>query len=67
MLPTIKFLIYSNYVHGANFEFDYLPFNSSEIIHISYITSGHLGDLGFNYEFGFSFYGLGFDFGEINP
>lgn len=43
---------------------NYLPFNSSEIIHISHITSNHLG---FNYEFVFSFYGLGFDFREINP
>lgn len=39
---------------------NHLPFNSSEIIHISHITSGHLGDLSFNYEFGFSF-------GETNP
>jgi hypothetical protein len=46
---------------------NYLPFNFGEIIHISHITSGHLGDLGFKYEFGFSSYGLGFDFHERNP
>ncbi len=43
---------------------NYLPFDFGEIIHISRITSGHLGDLGFNYEFGFFKNGLGFDFGE---
>jgi hypothetical protein len=32
---------------------NYLPFNSGEIIHISHITSVHLGGLGFNMNLGF--------------